>query len=63
MTYSLFDLDIDINTDTSPIVNCYSHTWKTYVGLTDTFEYCDKCGITYNEYMNQLKDWGTWWGV
>lgn len=37
------DLDFDLPYGVSNTVNKCNHRWKTYVGFTESYEYCELC--------------------
>jgi hypothetical protein len=43
--------------------SCAVHSWVMYTGLTEQFEYCEDCGIKMSDYYEDLKSWGSWWGI
>lgn len=41
---SVLDLDFDSPYGVSNIVDKCNHRWKTYVGFTESYKYCEICG-------------------
>jgi benzoyl-CoA reductase/2-hydroxyglutaryl-CoA dehydratase subunit BcrC/BadD/HgdB len=53
----LEDAQKELPKGTCPVIKqtCGWHIWKTYTGLHEVFEYCEKCNITRKEYEQFLK--------
>jgi len=34
---------------------CFTHKWKQYNGFSESFEYCEECGLTKEEHLELLK--------
>jgi len=42
------DLDFDFPHSTSNATDKCNHRWKTYVGFTESYEYCELCNVKRN---------------